>query len=78
MIACTQMHFIVNTKRKNLEKRKEKLQQIEISLMGREEASIEDFLSIGKQRPATNCMQNLQKKSRSALLFFTEKGNRYI
>ena len=72
MIACTQMHSIVNTKRKNLEKRKEKLQQIEISLMGREEGSIEDYLSIGKQRPAINCMQNLQKKT-EVLYFSLEK-----
>ena len=40
---------------------KEELQQIEISLMRREEGSIEDFLSIGKQRLAINCMQNLQR-----------------
>ena len=43
MITFTQMYSIVNTRRKNLEKRKEKLQQIEISLMGREEGSIEVF-----------------------------------
>ena len=48
---------------------KEELQQIEISLMRREEGSIEDFLSIGKQRLAINCMQNLQRKAE--VLYFS-------
>ena len=57
------MHCLVNTKRKNLEKMKEELQEIEVSLTEREEGSTEHFLSIGKQRLAISTMQNLQRKA---------------
>jgi hypothetical protein len=42
---------------------KEELQEIEVSLIEREEGSTQHFLLIGKQRLAISTMLNLQRKS---------------
>jgi hypothetical protein len=69
LIGYTQMHCLVNTKRKNLDKMKEELKEIETSVMEREEGSIEDLLLVGKQCLAITTMQNLQR--RAEILYFS-------